>query len=118
MTRVKRLRVSYVGELMTYSGYAFVQLGPLKCTIEPTEGQSLNTTFNITCSAWNSPNSSPLTYEFGYTLQNGLRAILYQGNTNSFHTVLIRAISTIKTSIRDANRTLMEKELNVSVRII
>ena len=37
---------------------------------------------------------------------------------SSFHTVLSRAISTIKTSIRDANRTLMEKELNVSVRII
>lgn len=90
----------------------------MDCTIEPPEGRSLNTTFNITCSGWNSQNSSPLTYEFGYTLQNGLRAILYQGNMSSFHTVLIRAISTIKTAIRDANRTLMEKELNVLVRVI
>ena len=37
---------------------------------------------------------------------------------SSFATVLIRAISTIKISIGDANGTLMEKELNVLVRVI
>ena len=88
------------------------------CTVEPSEGQSLDTIFNITCSGWNSSDASPIIYEFQYTLQNSLHGILYKGNMSSFLTVLICGISTIKTVITDVNGTVIETEVNILVRVV
>ncbi|KAJ7382454.1 hypothetical protein OS493_034891 [Desmophyllum pertusum] len=84
------------------------------CAIEPSEGQSLNTTFNITCFGWNSSHS-PLRYEFLYTLQNGLRGVLYQGSEGVYRTVLISTISVIEALVIDVNGNTKEVKLNVSV---
>ncbi|PFX14626.1 Polycystic kidney disease protein 1-like 2 [Stylophora pistillata] len=53
-----------------------------KCLITPPSGTSLKTDFNLSCSNWKS-NSSPLSYEFQYRLQNGLSSVLYRGANNT-----------------------------------
>ena len=87
-----------------------------KCVIQPSEGQSLTTTFRINCSGWSSSCSRPSAYEFQYTLQNGLHGILHKGNMSSFSTILIHGISTIVTTIRFVNGTAIKQELDVLVR--
>lgn len=87
------------------------------CTIEPSVGHSLNTTFNINCSGWNSLYP-PLRYEFRYTLQNGLHGLLYKGHKGVYRTVLIRGISAIKALVIDSNGIAKEFQLNVSVRVL
>ena len=99
-----------------HSAFAFIPIPGPPCAIEPSEGQSLKTIFNINCNGWNSSSSSPLRYEFWYTLQSGLHGLLYKGNMSSFQTVLIHAISTVRALISDDNGTAVDKELNVSVR--
>ena len=52
------------------------------CSITPSNGTSLKTVFNLSCSDWES-DSSPLSYRFQYQLQNGLHGLLYDGSSNS-----------------------------------
>lgn len=114
--RIKLLRLLFFVFVLLLILLYIVYLLSAECTIEPSRGQSLDTIFNITCSGWTSPPQ--LIYEFRYTLGNGLQGRLYQGNTSSFRTVLIRNISSIQTLVRDGNRTVGETALNVSVRVI
>ena len=53
-----------------------------KCSITPPIGISLETYFNLSCSNWES-DSTPLSYEFQYRLQNGLYSVLYRGANNT-----------------------------------
>jgi len=49
------------------------------CSITPSNGTSLETVFNLSCSDWES-DSIPLSYLFQYQLQNGLHGLLYHGS--------------------------------------
>lgn len=49
-----------------------------KCSISPTNGTSLKTYFYLNCSSWKS-ESTPLSYQFQYRLENGLYNVLYRG---------------------------------------
>ena len=51
------------------------------CSITPSNGTSLKTVFNLSCSDWKS-DRSPLSYRFQYRLQNGLHGLLYDGSSN------------------------------------
>jgi len=48
------------------------------CFITPSSGISLKTDFNLTCSDWKS-ESTPLSYQFQYQLENGLYSLVYHG---------------------------------------
>ena len=48
------------------------------CSINPTGGISLKTNFSLSCSNWKS-DSTPLSYQFQYQLENGLHSIIYNG---------------------------------------
>ena len=52
------------------------------CFISPSNGTSLKTNFNLSCSDWES-DSNPLSYRFQYQLQNGLHGLLYDGSNSS-----------------------------------
>ena len=52
------------------------------CSITPSNGTSLKTNFNLSCSDWES-DSNPLSYRFQYQLQNGLHGLLYDGSNSS-----------------------------------
>ena len=52
------------------------------CSITPSNGTSLMTVFNLSCSDWES-ESKPLSYRFQYQLQNGLHGLLYDGSNSS-----------------------------------
>ena len=52
------------------------------CSITPSNGTSLMTVFNLSCSDWES-DSKPLSYRFQYQLQNGLHGLLYDGSNSS-----------------------------------
>ena len=52
------------------------------CSITPSNGTSLKTNFNLSCSHWES-DSNPLSYKFQYQLQNGLHGLLYDGSNSS-----------------------------------
>ena len=52
------------------------------CSISPSNGTSLKTNFNLSCSDWES-DSNPLSYRFQYQLQNGLHGLLYDGCNSS-----------------------------------
>ena len=52
------------------------------CSISPSNGTSLKTNFNLSCSDWES-DSNPLSYRFQYQLQNGLHGLLYDGSNSS-----------------------------------
>ena len=52
------------------------------CSITPSNGISLETVFNLSCSDWES-DSNPLSYRFQYQLQNGLHGLLYDGSNSS-----------------------------------
>lgn len=51
------------------------------CLIAPSSGTSLETDINLSCSNWKS-ESSPLSYQIQYRLQNGLFSVLYRGVNN------------------------------------
>ena len=53
------------------------------CSIIPSSGFSLKTEFNLTCSNWKS-DSTPLSYQFQYKLENGLYSMLYNGLSSTF----------------------------------
>ena len=53
------------------------------CSITPSSGFSLKTEFNLSCSDWKS-DSTPLSYQFQYRLENGLYSMLYDGLNNTF----------------------------------
>ena len=57
------------------------------CSITPSNGTSLKTDFNLSCSDWES-DSNPLSYRFQYQLQNGLHGMLYDGSSNSVSSLL------------------------------
>ena len=48
------------------------------CSITPSRGMALETDFNLTCSDWKS-DSTPLSYQFQYQLENGLYSMIYHG---------------------------------------
>jgi len=48
------------------------------CSITPSRGIALETDFNLTCSDWKS-DSTPLSYQFQYQLENGLYSMIYHG---------------------------------------
>ena len=48
------------------------------CSITPSRGIALKTDFNLTCSDWKS-DSTPLSYQFQYQLDNGLYSMIYHG---------------------------------------
>ena len=52
------------------------------CSITPSNGTSLKTVFNLSCSDWES-DSNPLSYRFQYQLQNGLHGLLFDGSSSS-----------------------------------
>ena len=52
------------------------------CSITPSNGTSLKTNFNLSCSDWKS-DSNPLSYRFQYQIQNGLHGLLYDGSDSS-----------------------------------
>ena len=52
------------------------------CSVTPSNGTSLKTVFNLSCSDWES-DSSPLSYRFQYQLQNGLHGLLYDSSSSS-----------------------------------
>ena len=52
------------------------------CSITPSSGISLETDFNLTCSDWKS-DSTPLSYQFQYQLENGLYSMVYHGLNNT-----------------------------------
>ena len=52
------------------------------CSITPSNGISMKTDFNLTCSHWKS-DSTPLSYQFQYRLENGLYSMLYDGWNNT-----------------------------------
>ena len=113
------IEVDLIQDVEFHKLNSFILIGSqAKCTIEPSNGTSLDTKFNITCSVGNSPKPLHSTYEFGYNLPNGLHVILYSGNRSSFRTELISHVSSVETIIRDAKGSLtLKRELNVSVRI-
>ena len=51
------------------------------CSITPSNGISLRTSFKLNCSDWES-DSNPLSYRFQYQLQNGLHGLLYDGSNS------------------------------------
>ena len=53
------------------------------CYITPSSGISLKTDFNLSCGDWKS-DSTPLTYQFQYQLENGLSSMIYHGLNNTF----------------------------------
>ena len=57
------------------------------CSITPSNGTSLKTNFNLSCSDWES-DSNPLSYRFQYQLQNGLHGLLYDGSNSSINSRL------------------------------
>ena len=57
------------------------------CSITPSNGTSLKTVFNLSCSDWES-DSTPLSYLFQYQLQNGLHGLLYNGSNSSVNSWL------------------------------
>ncbi|XP_020630882.1 polycystic kidney disease 1-related protein-like [Orbicella faveolata] len=57
------------------------------CSITPSNGTSLKTVFNLSCSDWES-DSTPLSYLFQYQLQNGLHGLLYNGSSSSVNSWL------------------------------
>ena len=57
------------------------------CSITPSNGTSLKTVFNLSCSDWES-DSTPLSYRFQYQLQNGLYGLLYNGANSSVNSWL------------------------------
>ena len=52
------------------------------CSITPSSGISLKTDFNLSCSNWTS-DSTPLSYQFQYQLENGLYSMVYHGLNSS-----------------------------------
>jgi len=52
------------------------------CSITPSNGTSLKTVFNLSCSDWES-DSNPLSYRFQYQLQNGLHGLLFDSSSSS-----------------------------------
>ena len=57
------------------------------CSITPSNGTSLKTVFNLSCSDWES-ESTPLSYLFRYQLQNGLHGLLYYGSSSDINSSL------------------------------
>jgi len=57
------------------------------CSITPSNGTSLETYFNLSCSDWESV-STPLSYLFQYQVQDGLHGLLYNGSNNSINSWL------------------------------
>ena len=57
------------------------------CSITPSNGTSLETVFNLSCSDWKS-DSTPLSYRFQYQLQNGLYGLLYDGSNSAVSSLL------------------------------
>ena len=57
------------------------------CSITPSNGTSLKTVFNLSCSDWQS-DSTPLSYLFQYQLQNDLHGLLYYGSGSSVNSSL------------------------------
>ena len=57
------------------------------CSITPSNGTSLETVFNLSCSDWES-DSTPLSYLFQYQLQNGLHGVLYNDSSSSVNSWL------------------------------
>ena len=55
------------------------------CSITPPSGISLKTDFNLSCTDWES-DSTPLSYQFQYRLDNGLYNVLYHGVNNNIST--------------------------------
>jgi len=57
------------------------------CSITPSNGTSLKTVFNLSCSDWES-DSIPLSYLVRYQLQDGLHGLLYNGSNSSVNSWL------------------------------
>jgi len=57
------------------------------CSITPSNGTSVETYFNLSCSDWKSV-STPLSYLFQYQVQDGLHGLLYNGSNNSINSWL------------------------------
>ena len=55
------------------------------CSITPPSGISLKTDFNLSCTDWES-DSTPLSFQFQYRLDNGLYNVLYHGVNNNIRT--------------------------------
>ena len=72
------------------------------CSITPSNGTSLKTDFNLSCSDWES-DSTPLSYLFQYELQNGLHVLLYNGSNSSVNSWLPSGKLSFNVTVTDKN---------------
>ena len=93
------------------------------CSITPSNGTSLKTYFNLSCSDWES-DSNPLSYRFQYQLQNGLHGLLYDGSNSSISSRL-RSGSLSRNYTVEVNVTVtngygvsVQEQLSVQVQYI
>ena len=91
------------------------------CSITPSNGTSLKTVFNLSCSDWKS-DSTPLSYRFQYQLQNGLYGLLYNGSNSSVNSWLPTGqlswnyIGNFNVTVTDKNG-VSAPTVNLSVRV-
>ena len=79
------LFVTTTDGLFGMSAYEIHTASPPKegtCSITPSNGFSLKTEFNLSCSDFKSYNTPPF-YQFQYRLENGLYSMLYDGVNNT-----------------------------------
>ena len=93
------------------------------CSITPSNGISLRTSFKLNCSDWES-DSNPLSYRFQYQLQNGLHGLLYDGSNSSVSSWLPSGNFSwnytvkINVTVTDTNGVSATFQLSVQVQYI
>ena len=108
------------------SAHNFFTASPLirgTCSITPSNGTSLKTVFNLSCSDWKS-DSIPLSYRFQYQLKNGLHGLLYDGPSSSVTSWLPSGDSSgnhtvvVNVTVSDKNGVSAPTVLSVQVKYI
>ena len=94
-----------------------------KCSITPSNGISLRTSFKLNCSDWES-DSNPLSYRSQYQLQNGLHGLLYDGSNSSVSSWLPSGnlswnyTVNVNVTVTDKNGVFATVQLSVQVKYI
>jgi len=88
------------------------------CFITPSRGIALKTDFNLTCSDWKS-DSTPLSYQFQYQLENGLYSMIYHGLNSTVISWLQPGKHAIKIIVIVADRYgASAPAINLSVQVV
>ena len=91
------------------------------CSITPSNGTSLETVFNLSCSDWES-EGTPLSYLYQYQIQDGLHRLLYNGSNSSVNSWLPSGITSWNYTV-NFNVTVTDKNgvsaptVNLSVQV-